>query len=206
MSEIIKNQVSDYYSKKISEFGATPQGVDWNGELSQNLRFTQLMKVCEENDNNFTILDYGCGYGGMLDYLLPIYENRMDYKGLDISSEMIKAARLKHNANHEFYETLPVDFKVDYVVASGIFNVRQDISDEEWLKYIHQTLDEINNISLKGFSFNILTSYSDAEYMRNYLYYANPETIFSYCKKKYSLRVALLHDYPLYEFTIIVKK
>jgi SAM-dependent methyltransferase len=206
MSEIIKNQVSDYYSKKISEHGATPQGVDWNGELSQNLRFIQLMKVCEDNDGIFTLLDYGCGYGGMLDYLLPIYKNRMLYKGLDISTEMINAAKLKHDAKNEFFETLPASFKADYVVASGIFNVRQDTTDEEWLKYIYQTLDEINNISLKGFSFNILTSYSDAEYMRNYLYYANPETIFSYCKKKYSLRVALLHDYPLYEFTIIVKK
>ena len=42
--------------------------------------------------------------------------------------------------------------------------------------------------------------------MRPYLYYADPLFLFDYCKKKYSKSVALLHDYGLYEFTILVRK
>ena len=30
--------------------------------------------------------------------------------------------------------------------------------------------------------------------------------MFDVCKQPFSPRVALLHDYPLYEFTIIVRK
>ena len=47
--EIIK-QVSDYYSQKVLSHGATPEGVDWNGEESQNVRFSQLLKITDKRD------------------------------------------------------------------------------------------------------------------------------------------------------------
>ncbi len=59
---------------------------------------------------------------------------------------------------------------------------------------------------LKAFLFNMLTKYSEKEYMRDNLYYADPLFIFDYCKRNFSKQVALLHDYGLYEFTILVKK
>lgn len=58
----------------------------------------------------------------------------------------------------------------------------------------------------QGFSFNCLTSYSDKEKMRPDLYYADPSKIFDLCKRRYSRNVAVLHDYGLYEFTVIVRK
>jgi hypothetical protein len=61
-------------------------------------------------------------------------------------------------------------------------------------------------LSKKGFAFNILTGYSDPERQRADLYYADPLFFFDYCQKNFSRFVALLHDYPLYEFTILVKK
>ncbi|MFX7953370.1 class I SAM-dependent methyltransferase, partial [Acinetobacter baumannii] len=57
-----------------------------------------------------------------------------------------------------------------------------------------------------GFSFNCLTSYSDEDRKRDYLYYADPCQLFDLCKRRYSRQVALLHDYGLYEFTILVRK
>ena len=41
--------------------------------------------------------------------------------------------------------------------------------------------------------------------MKDYLYYANPEEIIAYCKSNFSKDVALMHDYGLYEFTILKK-
>jgi SAM-dependent methyltransferase len=206
MSKELLNKVSEYYSKRILEHGATPQGVDWNGEESQNIRFHQLMKVAETEESNFSLLDFGCGYGGMLDYLNLVYGERLSYTGLDISSEMIKEAKKLYLNKGVFFESLPADFRADYLVASGVFNVRQDTPDDQWWEYIIKTLDQFDQLSTKGFAFNILTSYSDKPFMRDYLYYANPERLFGYCKTHYSKQVALLHDYPLYEFTILVKK
>ena len=64
----ILRSVNDYYSAKIREYGQCPHGVDWNGEESQRLRFKQLLKIVEKK-SNFSIIDVGCGYGALVDYL-----------------------------------------------------------------------------------------------------------------------------------------
>ena len=42
--------------------------------------------------------------------------------------------------------------------------------------------------------------------MREELFYADPGWIFDQCMRRYSRHVALLHDYGLYEFTVLVRK
>ena len=42
--------------------------------------------------------------------------------------------------------------------------------------------------------------------MRDYLYYPNPCEVFDWCKRRYAKDVALLHDYGLYAFTMLVRK
>ena len=68
---------------------------------------------------------------------------------------------------------------------------------------IYQILDKLTT---KGFAFNVLTTYSDESKMKENLYYADPTQLFEYCKKNISNFVMLRHDYPLYEFTIIIRK
>ena len=41
----IHKKVDDYYTAKLTEHGATHQGVDWNSPESQELRFQQIMKI-----------------------------------------------------------------------------------------------------------------------------------------------------------------
>ncbi|MEY4875148.1 MAG: hypothetical protein RL708_297 [Bacteroidota bacterium] len=203
--ENIKDEVSKYYNEKIKEHGASSKGVDWNGIESHNLRFEQLTKIIEADASS--IIDYGCGYGAIIDYLDTKYKN-FRYTGFDIASEMIDAGNKKYaNRNNiSFHQKLDTIKKHDYCIASGIFNVRLKNNDADWEAYIIATLHEMNNICTKGFSFNILTSYSDKEYMRDYLYYAKPDWLFDYCKRNFSKKIALLHDYELYEFTILVRK
>ena len=107
----------------------------------------------------------------------------------------------------EFRASLGADDRFEHVIASGIFNVRGvAISTDDWEAYVHRTLDRLDEHSRKGFAFNVLTGYSDVERMRPDLYYADPCAVFDHCKRKYARNVALLHDYDLYEFTIIVRK
>jgi SAM-dependent methyltransferase len=201
--EKILNQVNQYYTQKVKQFGATPRGVDWNGEESQYLRFEQLCKVF--NKNEFSILDYGCGFGSLFTFLKN-QKYSFQYSGFDITEEMIVQATDRKLDGAQWLMELDPDVKFDYVIASGIFNVRLENSEDKWLQFILETLDQLNQVSEKGFSFNMLTSYSDKPLMKDYLYYANPEFFFRYCKENYAKNVALLHDYNLYEFSIIVKK
>jgi SAM-dependent methyltransferase len=202
----IFESVKQYYSAKIATHGATAQGVDWNSAESQLLRFEQLLKVCDLRQP-FSIIDYGCGYGALLGYLWS-QGVVMKYYGFDISESMISKARELYGENDrtKFYSVPESLSKADYTVASGIFNVKLQTSDEEWHAYMIDTLAKMADLSVKGFSFNVLTSYSNPERRRTDLYYADPLFWFDHCKRRYSRFVTLLHDYPLYEFTILVRK
>lgn len=201
------HEVEAYYSRKIREFGETPKGVDWNDQFGQSLRFMELLKVVN-TDNAFSINDLGCGYGALLELLISSYEKFERYFGIDISDEMIVAATKKwrHIEKASFHKLDEFNPVADYCIGSGIFNVKLNCPGDIWLNYIYDTLDKMNELSLKGFSFNCLTIYSDSWRMNDRLYYADPLTLFDLCKKKYSKNVALLHDYGLFEFTIVVKK
>ena len=202
----VLSAVADYYSAKLAQFGATPLGVDWNGEESQQLRFAQLVNLIELR-SGFTLNDLGCGYGALFDYLSLHFQNFF-YTGCDISRDMIDAATSRHITcrNATFVATDKPPGIADFAIASGIFNVRLGVEDLEWFSYLRTTLDVLDSCSRRGFSFNCLTSYSDSAKMQPHLYYADPCVIFDLCKRQYSRNVALLHDYGLYEFTVLVRK
>lgn len=202
----ILSEVADYYSSKLAEHGETPRGVDWNGEESQMLRFEQLAKVIS-TPGDFSLNDLGCGFGSLFEFLKLRYRD-YSYNGYDVSADMIRAAGMRHvdDTNANFEVACEPSVIADYGFASGIFNVRLGRNDVEWREYLEATLDVLDRTSSKGFAFNCLTSYSDQEKMRDYLYYSDPCALFDLCKKRYSRHVALLHDYGLYEFTILVRK
>jgi len=202
----IRGDVESYYSEKIEVHGPTAQGVDWNSPDSQRLRFVQLLKLVDRNQP-FTINDYGCGYGALADYLRS-EGYAFQYLGFDISRKMIAKANESHAAMQGvIFVGKERDLReADYTVASGIFNVKLKAATEAWEGYMLRTLERISSLSKRGFAFNVLTKYSDAEFQRPDLYYADPLFLFDHCKTKFSRFVSLLHDYPLYEFTILVRK
>lgn len=198
--------VGRYYSRKLEEHGATPRGVDWNGAESQALRFEQLMRIAD-GTGGFSLVDLGCGYGALYDYVAARFPS-VTYMGTDISTAMIETARhrLGSNPSCRFQVGARPEQPADYAVASGLFNVRLHHDEVEWHTYMLETLQTLDASSRRGFAFNCLTRYSDIDKMRSDLYYADPLALFDHCKRTFSSHVALLHDYGLYEFTMLVRK
>jgi SAM-dependent methyltransferase len=201
----VSEAVARYYSAKLAAHGATPRGVDWNSAESQELRFTKLLTVCDA-DRDASILDFGCGYGALAARLRRDGYGG-DYVGYDLSRDMVLAATAAHRAlpRCRFTADAFALHPMAYTVASGIFNVRLDVPSDDWERHIHATLDVMSSLSVQGFAFNMLTGYADADRMRADLYYADPAVWLTYCLGRFSRRVALLHDYGLYEFTIVVR-
>lgn len=199
-------KIGDYFRNKFEKFGPTPQGEDWNSVESQEIRFKQLSKVINGAER-YSIIDYGCGYGAFYEYLYHM-GHHFSYQGYDIVKEVIKSAQELHSKDADceftFFENSLKP--ADYVVESGIFNIKMDATESDWTTHVIKTLERLNYLSIKGMAFNFLTKYSDPEYMRPDLYYPDPCFYFDYCKKNFSKNVALLHDYQLYDFTIIVRK
>lgn len=197
--------VERYYSAKITRQGARPAGVDWNSSQSQQARFEQLLKLVDSK-RGFSLNDYGCGYGALVQFLLK-RKISFRYNGFDISKAMIAHAQRETTRDkHITFFCEPSGLRpADYTVASGIFNVKLDAPAAAWTKYVLDTLNGMAKISRRGFGFNMLTSYSDRDRMRPDLYYGDPGFYFDYCLRKFSRHVALLHDYGLYEFTLLVR-
>ena len=199
-------EVGAYYAGKVRDHGATPRGADWNSAESQTLRFDRLLDVCRDEPSP-SLIDYGCGYGALLDHLAAT-GRPFRYQGFDVSADMVAVARSRHAERGEdgFVADESRLARADYALASGIFNVRLATPDDVWRAYLLGTLERLDALGAKGFAFNALSLYSEPERRRPDLHYADPLALFDHCKRTFSPRVALLHDYPLYEFTILVRK
>jgi hypothetical protein len=198
-ADAILDRVERYYSGRFAEHGPTARGVDWNSPESQELRFDQLLRVCERVGRPFSLNDYGCGYAALVPYL----ERRglkARYRGFDISVPMLEHAR------REYERSPDITFVVsDEELEPADYTVKLDVPDGEWREYVLRTLDRLAELSTQAFAFNMLTGYSELEKMRPDLYYGDPRALFHHCMRRYSRHVALLHDYELWEFTMIVR-
>jgi SAM-dependent methyltransferase len=203
-SELIK--VKKFFSDKLEEHGPTHRGVDYNSTESQELRFFQLIKVIDSS-KKYSLLDFGSGYGGMYDYLVGL-GHQLKYVGYDIAESMVSKGREIHpnNVDCKFISNLDEVALVDYSVLSGTFNMKLDADQATWTKIVLDSLHQMNEHAAHGIAFNMLTKYSDPDKMRTDLYYGDPLFFFDYCKRNFSKNIALLHDYRLYDFTILVRK
>lgn len=201
----IHDEVADYYSAKLERHGPTPAGVDWNSAESQRTRFEQLATVIDSS-RPYSVTDYGCGYGALYDFLRERGDD-FEYVGYDLSRAMAEEATRHVGSDRRAEVVRDADDlgPADYTLASGIFNVRLSAPSDAWTGYILDTIDHMASLTREGFAFNMLTTYSDATHMRDDLYYGDPAFFFDHCKRNHSPRVALLHDYGLYEFTIRVR-
>jgi SAM-dependent methyltransferase len=204
--DVDPDKIREYFDEKLRSYGATPLGVDWNSSASQEIRFEQLVKIIEP-EQEFSLVDYGCGYGALADFLQR-RGYHFHYTGYDLLESMVASARKRFpdQSNFTFTNHEPDLRPASYGIASGIFNKKFEVTDEAWTRYTLKVLDRLDRLSLKGFAFNMLTQYSDPEYMEPDLYYADPGFLFHHCKTHFSPNVALLHDYKLYDFTILVRK
>ncbi len=199
------NDVARYYTDKLRTHGETPNGVDWNSEQGQVQRFDQLAKVID-GAPGFSVCDLGCGYGAFFGYLTERF-TEFTYLGCDVSTAMVEAAERRYPDRRAAFAAVAAPSQAcDFAVASGIFNVKLGSEEKAWIEHVENTLDVLDRAGKHGFAFNCLTSYSDKNRMREDLFYADPCRLFDLCKRRYSKQVALLHDYGLYEFTMLVRK
>jgi SAM-dependent methyltransferase len=199
------SKIESQYSESLAKHGPQAMGVGWRDHATHLLRFEKMSHVIEDADKPITVNDLGCGYGLMYDYLTEKGVPVGFYRGYDICMEMLgQAKRRLPEENVCWVQSAKIEQMADYGFACGIFNVRMDISEEAWRDHVLDTLANMNAFSGKGFSFNMLSTYVD--FKEGHLYYGDPSFFFDHCKRNFSPRVSLLHDYPLYEWTIVVLK
>ena len=91
-------------------------------------------------------------------------------------------------------------------IGSGILNVMRGSSLAVWADHVRSTIELLSKAGRRGFGFNMLSLNSDPERRRADLYYADPPAILADCIARYGRHVALLQDYCLWEFTMLVRQ
>jgi SAM-dependent methyltransferase len=204
--DAIHADIAAYYSAKIAKFGATPPGVDWSCQPTQELRFVQLLKLCDFG-SGFSLNDVGCGYGALITYLDRRHPDcAIDYVGIDLSQAMIRRARrLWRRPNLQFCQGHRSLRIADYSVASGIFNVQRDQPRSGWERFIAETLDQMHRTSRRGFAVNFVKTPAGDIPEHNGLYSTEPQRWARYCAEQFGAITEILENYGLREFTLIVR-
>lgn len=199
------HDVEQFFSDKVSRRGPTAEGADYNSVKAQEVRFAQFLHLLD-TESTFSLNDYGCGYGALAHYLRQ-RDYAFHYQGCDISPPMIAHAQQLTPAGVDWmFSTDAATLTIaDYTIACGVFNLKFAAAADTWTAYILETLGTIASLSTRGFGFNMLTSYSDPDRMRPDLYYGDPLFFFDYCHTHFARSTALLHDYGLFDFTILVR-
>lgn len=203
----IRNRVRAYYSDAIERYGPTPLGVDWPNVASQQLRFLQLLKLCDF-DRAFSLNDFGCGYGALLAHLGEWHHGaKFDYRGIDLSPAMVATAQ-KLWAKKWPQATFAVGSRcgqaADYSLASGVFNVRLGQTVRAWEAYVEHILADLNASSQVGFAVNFMLSLDDAP-MENELYRTDKTRWVAFCRTRLGCSVRAVGGYGLREFTLIAR-
>jgi SAM-dependent methyltransferase len=199
-------QVRDYYAAKLAGYGATPRGVDWSCATTQQLRFAQLLRMCPANAP-FSLIDLGCGYGALATFLARHRSAaRVDYLGLDLSSEMVRRGRRRHSDDRgvRFAVGRNVSEQADYVVASGIMNVMVGFSLPTWEKFVSTMLFDMHRMSKTGFAVNFLKK-AGRPVQPGYLYGTTPGKWARFCERELGRSIEILDDYGLQEFTLLAR-
>jgi SAM-dependent methyltransferase len=205
-SEITKRQ-REIYGNNFQTHGDTPQGVFWNNEETQNLRFARLVKEIPqvEQSQSFSIHDVGCGTTGLHEYLLA-EDIAHEYSGTEIVPEMVAKGKEKFPTIEIYNRDIThqsVSDRYDYVALSGVLNLREQCPEDEWVYHCKQLVSSMFSMSRYGMLFNFMTSNITIAQDPT-LQFFDPAVILKFCHDTFSRFVLIDHSYPLFEVTATV--
>jgi len=144
---------NSFYKKAIKKYGATAEGVHWNSEYTQRIRFEVITSLLGDDIKNATIADAGCGFGHFYDYLEENAKVPKRYIGLELHDMMIQHAKSRGLEVYKcdvLRDGLP---EVDYYVASGSLNLLHPFETHLFIRRMLQ-------YAKKGVVFNMLKGVS----------------------------------------------
>jgi len=200
------NEIAGYYESRVREFGPRPWGVDWTCELTQKLRFVQLLKIAGRR-KSFSLNDLGCGYGALLPFVRERFGRGVGYSGADIATAMIGHARelWRDDPHAQFERGASLPRVADYSVASGLFNVQLSFDDDAWRVYVQEVLHELRRVSRIGFAVNFIEPPRTGVEPLEGLYRTPPGPWVAYCRDAFGADVDVVEGYGLREFTLLVR-
>jgi SAM-dependent methyltransferase len=179
-----------------------PQIVGWGSTQEQELLFSALLLFYSPE---MSILDVGCGRADLYGYLTRLFQTEIPYKGIDYNPNLLIFAKEKYpSVNVKTLDILNLSEKHDWVVGSGLFNIKEQ---EDLTEYAKQCIDKMYESANIGIAFNMLTGYPDniADEDKAVLASHSPSVWLDYLIGKYT-KVICRTDYMLDDVTFFILK
>lgn len=120
-------EIGKYYDDLCEKWGVGYQSADVASQEALDARYAALSEVC--NLNNKTVLDVGCGTGGLGEYIQSKYPY-VRYFGIDVSRKAVEAGLTERKLSLKYGNVMTYHSSVDVVLAQGIFY----LADEKYAK------------------------------------------------------------------------
>lgn len=187
-----------FHKEQIKIYGeGTAESLGWENQEGQLQRFEVLAEI--GNLNNRSVLDAGCGYGDLRNFLHHKYP-LVRYFGVEQMPELLNIAAERYSSLPEtlFFQgdftvaELPV---TDYILLSGSLNYLN--ADP---LYVLKTIEKLFNNCRIGFGFNLL-SYADPA--QGLIVAYKPSFIREYCERL-SKNVCFFDHYKPNDYTLFM--
>ncbi|WP_319381457.1 class I SAM-dependent methyltransferase [Thiomicrorhabdus sp.] len=205
-------RIARRHEDSIQRYGYKPQALYWSSKEIQEIRFQMLFEGMPEIlrlGDEFSVLDVGCGFGDLKDYLSQ-HGVSVDYSGIDLAPAMITAAqRLQPQGKFFCGDLFDADFadgRFDFVVLSGALNeVVESATDGQTGVYAKAVIEKMFALSRNGVAFNLLDRRNQWVAARPDLQSFLPQEIVEYCRS-FCSHVEWRDDYLDNDFTVYLYK
>ena len=151
-----------FYNASLKKYGKTAQGLHWNSQEVQQIRFKQLMDLLPKEMAHYTMIDAGCGFGDLYLYLQKQKRLPLQYTGLDCMDVMVTEARQRTSCDIFSCDILrdPL-MEADFYCCSGAMNILDPFETQLFIRRCYDA-------ARYGFVFNILRGERD-DLLYNYM-------------------------------------
>lgn len=216
MMDKVTRRLLDHHVQTFERHGATPKGVDWGDELELQFRYDKVLMVLKkdflESLAKPTILDVGCGWGGLWKRCRERALN-VSYTGVDVNADMIaSAAQAFNDADFRVGDVFSImeERAFDFVIGNGMLTQKLDVSVPEMENFARRMIRKMFALCRHGIAFNMMST--RVNFMASNLFYQNPAELLTWLQLEVAPRVVIDHGYSslgngrgkYYDFTVYV--
>jgi SAM-dependent methyltransferase len=212
MDKKVYQSIVSHYEACLDKHGDNHLGVDWPKLDDVYKRYRVMLDVVKfdkEAKTNYSLLDFGCGAGHLLQYIQTNPGSvAFEYTGVDISPKFIELCLQKFPSTPFLaIDALTDDSKLgiyDFIVMNGVFTEKRDLSFEQMWDYFTKLISVLYRHTGRGMAFNVMSKHVDWE--REDLFHVPHDALASFLTKMISRNYVIRNDYGLYEYTVYIYK
>lgn len=203
MVKTVFQSTIEAYEAAFRQHGESPASVMWP-KGRQPLRFGSLTRFFDLS-GGFSVLDYGCGLADLKPYLDERFAG-VRYCGADVTPGFVMSDRARYpDASFLLVKgAQDIADDYDYVVMSGVFNLRYDCSMDEHRTIVQDSLRHLFTRARRVLAVDFMTD--DVDYRAANSYHQNVAEIYQFARRELGRRVIVDHSYMPYEYSLTVFK